>query len=205
MNDDEVLSCDQNEENAEACDLDPETTESTEEFADPMLGDAPGDEAAEAPSISDPDAQNPDPDPDPDSPTDSEMSEGSELAELRSRLNALRDELTRTRAFWARLGAECEEFQTLYPDTPLSDLTDGVWEDVRRGIPIAAAFALAEKKRSYTQELAQKSNLENRQRSSGALHRTESDYFSPGEVRAMSRDEVRQNYQKIMSSMKSWH
>ncbi len=204
MNDDEVLSLDQNEENTEACDLDSETTESTENFADPVLGPS-CDEAAEAPSISDPNVQNSDPDPDPDSPADPEMSAGSELAELRSQLNSLRDELTRERAFWARLGAECEEFQTLYPDTPLSDLTDGVWEDVRRGIPISAAFALAEKRRNHTLSLAQKSNLENKQRSSGALRATESDYFSPNEVRAMSRDEIRQNYQKIMSSMKSWH
>lgn len=204
MNDDEVLSFDQNEENAETCDPDPETTETEAECADQVFG-APCDEAEEAPPISDPDLQNSDPDPAPDSPDDPEISAGSELAELRSELNALRDELTRERAFWTRLGAECEEFQTLYPDIPLSEITDKVWEDVRRGIPIAAAFALAEKKRSYTQSLAQKSNLENRQRSSGALRASESDYFSPSEVRAMSRDEVRQNYQKIMSSMKSWH
>lgn len=204
MNDDEVLSFDENEENTEACDPDPETTESTEEFTDPVLGTS-CDEVAEAPSIPDFDVQNSDSDPDPDSPSDPEMSTGSELAELRSQLNTLRDELTRERAFWARLGAECEEFQTLYPETPLSALTDGVWEDVRRGVPIAAAFALAEKRRNHTLALAQKSNLENRQRSSGAIRATESDYFSPNEVRAMSRDEVRQNYQKIMSSMKSWH
>ena len=120
-------------------------------------------------------------------------------------MTRLRAELSQKDRLWERLGAECEEFGTLYPDTPLSTLPDPVWKDVARGIPLAAAYALAEKRRLYTEALAQKSNRENQARSSGALNTADADYFTPGEVRAMSADEVRTNYQKIMLSMQKWH
>lgn len=127
------------------------------------------------------------------------------LEQLRSELTRLQKELAEKEAFWARVGEECDEFRTLYPDTSLKALPDSVWEDVKKGIPLSAAYALAEKRRLYTEAMAAKSNTENQKRSAGAILGTESEYFSPGEVRAMSADEVHANYHKIMRSMQSWH
>lgn len=143
-------------------------------------------------------------DPDPDLASSPEETAEDGLEQLRSELKALRQSLAERDAFFSRLGAECEEFSTLFPTTALSEIPDGVWGDVRRGIPLAAAYALAERRRARTEELAVKSNLENRQRSTGAVSGAGEEYFSPAEVRRMSQDEVRANYSKIMTSMKKW-
>ena len=103
------------------------------------------------------------------------------------------------------MGSECEEFHTLYPQTPLSALPDSVWQDVKQGVPLAAAYALAERRRAYTEALANSKNEQNKKCSTGALSATENEYFTPGEVRAMTQGEVRANYQKIMLSMQTWH
>ena len=93
----------------------------------------------------------------------------------------------------------------LYPQTPLSSLPDNVWQDVKQGIPLAAAYALAERRRAYTEALASSTNEQNKKCSAGAISSTENEYFSPSEVRAMSQGEVRANYQKIMRSMQKWN
>ncbi|MBQ9805938.1 MAG: hypothetical protein IJW49_05475 [Clostridia bacterium] len=144
-------------------------------------------------------------DPDPASSVACEGDPQSGLEQLRGELTRLRAELAQKEILWERIGEECDEFQTLYPNVALKDLSDRVWEDVGRGIPIAAAYALAEKRRLYTEAQAEKSNYENRLRSAGSLAGTENDYFSPAEVRAMTSHEVHENYQKIMRSMQKWH
>lgn len=140
-------------------------------------------------------------DPSPDPATDPE----ARIEQLRGDLMRLREELAARDSFWKRLGGECDEFRTLFPTTPLQELPDSVWQDVKRGIPLAAAYALAEKRRSYTEALAMQSNEQNRQRTSGAINGGENEYYSPTEVRAMSQEQVRANYQKIMRSMQKWH
>ena len=129
----------------------------------------------------------------------------SELEQLRGELNRLREDLLERDAAWKRIGLEWEEFFALYPDTPLSSVPDGVWEDVKKGVPIAAAFALAKHKQKLALQEADAFNHVNGLRSSGALQATEPDYFSPAEVRAMSQSQVRANYQKIMKSMQKWN
>lgn len=106
---------------------------------------------------------------------------------------------------FAALGRECEEFNALYPEIPLSSLPESVWEATRQGIPLAAAYALEERRRIRSEEKARESNLRNRQRSTGELRPAANDFFSPAEVRAMSTAEVRANYQSIMRSMQKWH
>ena len=148
--------------------------------------------------------ENPLQDPDPAATVNSESASQIGLEQLRGELTRLRAELAEREVFWERLGAECDEFRTLYPNVSLGELPDRVWEDVRHGIPIAAAFALAEKRRALTEALAEKNNRENQKRSAGSLTGTENDYFSPAEVRAMSSHEVHENYQKIMRSIQKW-
>ncbi len=129
----------------------------------------------------------------------------NELDALREELKQLRKELSERDAFFTRLGGEYEEFKTLYPSIAPETISESIWNDVCRGIPLAAAYALSERRRQYAEEKAEKSNSENRFRSPGAINGGEPEYFTPAEVRAMSRQEVRNNYQKIMSSMKQWN
>ena len=104
-----------------------------------------------------------------------------------------------------RMGAECEEFRALYPDSTLESIPDEVWGSVKKGIPLAAAYALAQRRAQRTEELARRRNLENSLRSPGAVKDSSSGCFTPDEVRAMSPAEVRKNYQSIMLSMQKWH
>lgn len=145
------------------------------------------------------------PDPDSDASEPAGTSEESGLEQLRGELNRLKAKLAAREEMLTRIGFECEEFRTLYPDKALTDLSDSVWEEVRRGVPIAAAFALSERRRQLTEQKASESNLSNGRRSAGAVGGVENDYFSPAEVRAMSQTQVRENYQQIMRSMQKWH
>ena len=143
-------------------------------------------------------------------PADPEPAEGAdpravaELARLRSELTELREELSKKEAVSLRLGRDCAEFEALYPDVPLSELPDGVWDAVKQGIPLAAAYALAERRRERLEQVARDSNRRNRDRSSGELSRETPDYFSYEEVRRMSSAEVRAHYDSILRSMKRW-
>ena len=129
----------------------------------------------------------------------------SELESIRRELNLLRAQMDGQSRAMQRIGLEYAEFCDLYPDQSPDELPDEVWESVRRGIPLSAAYALAERRKFRTEEKARTLNLENRQRSSGALGQGTSGYLSPDEVRAMSQAEVRANYQTILLSMQKWH
>ena len=132
----------------------------------------------------------------------------SELEQLRSELKHLRQELvlrdSRTNQE-TRATREYDEFCSLYPDVPVSSLSPAVWQDVEKGTPLAAAYALAEKRKAVSQRRAMESNSHNRTRSAGAVSNAENIEFSPAEVRAMSSQEVRANLSKIMRSMQKWH
>lgn len=142
--------------------------------------------------------------PDPDSGAASPQSEANGLFELRAELTRLRGELDSHSSVGERLGKESREFAALYPDVDMASLPDTIWEEVGRGIPLAAAYALSERRRQLATEEANRSNRENRLRSAGAVIHRETDYFSPEEVRAMTQSEVRANYEVIKRSMQSW-
>ena len=131
--------------------------------------------------------------------------DSAELSRLREELTRLREELARKESVSFRLRRECAEFRDLYPETPLSSVPDGVWNAVRDGVPLPAAFALAERRRERLEQAAKDSNRRNLARSSGELGQEAPGYFSPEEVRRMSRDEVRENYSNILLSMQKWH
>ena len=199
MNDEEMVSKNEAEETAKTDD--PLPPQDEEGGVGGCEAHASLNDREDISALSDADAENPDP-----------ASSEADQASSEDRLECLRNELTQLRAeiaardeLLARIGGECEEFRMLYPDTALSALPDSIWEDVRRGIPIAAAWALSERRRMLTAQKAEEYNRLNDARSSGALTGTEPDYFSPTEVRAMTQSEVRANYQKIMRSMQKWH
>jgi malic enzyme len=77
--------------------------------------------------------------------------------------------------------------------------------EINEEMKMAAAYALAERKRALTAEKADAQNRAVSRLSAGAVEGTVPEYFSPSEVRAMSPSEVRANYKKIMRSMEKWH
>lgn len=151
-------------------------------------------------------------DPGANSDTDCESADSktqaSELEQLRGELKQLREELAARDARImqdTRAEREYAEFCELFPDVTVGELPNEVWQDVKRGTSLAAAYALAEKKRLLSLERANNSNKSNRARSAGAVHNVQNNEFSPAEVRAMTSAEVRANLPKIMRSMQKWH
>ena len=126
--------------------------------------------------------------------------------ELQNELTSLRQELEQTKALHARMACEIGEFHALFPDVNTQSLPESVWEQVKNGIPLAASYALYEKKCEMQRRHADQINLQNAQRTPGSAGKhTPAEYFSPDEVRQMSQSEVSSNYQKILDSMKKWN
>ena len=129
-----------------------------------------------------------------------------EIKALKNQLAELQLQLDESRAMYGKLHAECMEFSEIYPDVPLSTIPDSIWESVKSGIPLSAAYALAEKKEALARARADGINSKNKSLSSGSINTSKSeDFFSPAEVKAMSAAEVRANYAKIITSMSKWH
>ena len=179
------------------------TVESVVDLSDPLDPpiDSPDGDGAPHDALSIADGQDQASDP-PSVPNDPSL---ARMDALERELASLKELLEKRDAQAARMEKELDEFTALYPHISTRTLPDSVWEDVARGVPIAAAYALAERRRSREAEIANETNQINKARSSGALTGTESDYFSPSEVRSMTPSEVRSNYNKILYSMQKWH
>ena len=125
---------------------------------------------------------------------------------LKSELEALKIEFEEKKRTLERMRREIGEFSEIFPEKDVNSLPDSVWEEVKAGIPLAAAYALYERKCTIRAQIADRTNAKNSALSSGAIGREASEsFFTPDEVRAMSRAEVRKNYTKIIESMKKWN
>lgn len=124
-----------------------------------------------------------------------------ELAALRAEADALRRELSAQR----KLAGQLREFSALYPETAAEEIPESVWDAVKGGLPLAAAYALHERRAALARVQAEAEREKARVRSSGALEGGGGDlFYSPAEVRAMNAAQVRQNYSAILASMQHW-
>ena len=135
-------------------------------------------------------------------PTDLE----NELCELREQVKQLTAELEKRQAQQDRAAAQIEEFSSLFPDASVSTVPEEVWESVRSGNSLAAAYALYTRRVEAREAQVRSVNEKNASHSTGKAGRgTAEEYFTPDEVRAMSQSQVRANYSKIIESMKKWN
>ena len=133
-------------------------------------------------------------------------SSGNEADALRHEIGILKTQLDESRRAQQKLAGELGEFNTLFPDTALSDIPEEVWNQVKQGIPLTASYALYEKKAGIQSRKAEEINRRNASLSAGiAGQNTSPEFYTPDEVRAMSRSEVHNNYDKILRSMKKWN
>lgn len=128
----------------------------------------------------------------------------SEENRLRARVAELEEELERRDTLTARMTRECEEFEQYFPDVSLRKLPDSVWSQVHAGVPLAAAYALYERGLQNERARAECQSARNLQHTAGLPSSAGASYFSPAQVRAMSRDEVREHYDRIFESMRHW-
>ena len=131
--------------------------------------------------------------------------EESELEKLRRENKALSEELEQRKKLGERLESEISEFSEMFEGTSLSEVPDDVWAEVKKGLPLSAAFARHEKKRTLKETHARSVNENAREHSSGAMNGAGDYYYTPDEVKKMSAAEVKKNYSHIISSMKHWN
>ena len=131
-----------------------------------------------------------------------EDSSAEEVDALRREVERLQNELAKKEREQQEQGRELQEFAELFPGVSVDSIPESIWEQVRGGIPLRAAYALYEKEAARQREV----NQRNASRSAGALGgMPDSGYYSPEEVRRMSAKEVRQKYGLIVESMKKWN
>ena len=133
----------------------------------------------------------------------------NEETKLLERINALKEELDglqKSKEEFLKAEAEKNELLLLFPDANTDSLPEEVLNDMSNGIPMAAAYALYERREFIKAEAASNHNSTTQKSGFGKI-RTESasEYFSPSEVRSMSKSEVKKNYKRIIQSMKSWN
>ena len=130
----------------------------------------------------------------------------AELEDLREQVRKLTEELQSKAAIADKIAAQLGEFGELFPDVAMESVPEAVWESVRAGSSLAAAYAIYERRAHMNELRTGGINKRNAELSAGFAGKgTASEYYTPDEVRAMSQREVRANYSKIIESMKKWN
>lgn len=140
---------------------------------------------------------------------DSEIEEANKsIEELTAEIKRLKEQIEKLEELKRcqnRILAEIGDFVALFPEIPIEEIPDTVWESVKQGAPLAASYALYEKRMVAEAKRIAEINAKNAKKSPGAAGKdTAGEYFSPEDVRRMSRAEVHANYSKIKDSMKKW-
>ena len=104
-----------------------------------------------------------------------------------------------------RILEEIGDFNSLFPEVSIDEIPESIWESVKKGTSLAASYALYEKRKLTEAQRIAQINESNAKRAAGVagVH-TANEYFSPDEVRKMSRSEVHANFAKIRKSMEKW-
>jgi len=144
-----------------------------------------------------------------DADISSETSTMEETAEdtesLKAEISKLREEIRRKESEQIKMAQEIADFNRLFPNVPISGLPEDVINNMNKGIPLTAAYALYEKEAALLANKAHEVNTRNASLSAGrAGTETKGEFFTPDEVRTMSQKEVHENYKKIRNSMTQW-
>lgn len=139
----------------------------------------------------------------------SDKEELDELLLLKSEIDSLRQELRardeREQAN-SRMLNELTEFSEYFPDVDIHNIPNEVWEQVKNGTSISAAFALNLKKMELERKKVSDFNDKNRRMSAGSLLGGEGEkYYSPAEVKRMTPAQVKSHYDDIIESMRHWN
>lgn len=128
------------------------------------------------------------------------------IAHLKAEIEALRLMLEKKKKECERVFLELAEFAKIFPKRAIESIPDEVWDSMKDGVPLSAAYALYEKQREADEYNIREVNRLNAERSAGAISSgADGGYYSPDEVRKMTADEVKKNYNLIIESMKKWN
>lgn len=188
-----------NEENV-SIEMGEAVTEETEllAFGD---GEVPLEEASEEPFLNE-DVELPEEDSEKSAEADEVAALKEELEALRAQLKAREEEERAT----LRMNAELFEFEEYFPEVELASIPDEIWKKVKSGASLSASFALFKRREELKNKRISDLNTKNRKMSAGSIAGGEGEkYFSPSEVKRMTPEQVKSNYDRILESMRHWN
>ena len=104
-----------------------------------------------------------------------------------------------------RLRNEGDELKLLFPEADVETLPDEVNADWEKGIPLAAAYSLWDKRRQVAKANADAANRLNAEGSPGPIENdgAANGHFTLDDIRRMPREEVRNYLDRIYKSLES--
>ena len=125
-----------------------------------------------------------------------QMTPEQELEALR-RENEQKDKIT----------GELERLWEMFPDATLENTPDEMWLLVEQGESLLGAYCITLVKKNIEEKKAQEKNRENSEKTLPDIKPSadRNEFFTREQVNKMSREQVRKNYDKIISSMKHWN
>lgn len=130
----------------------------------------------------------------------------AELERLREEIRTLNERIAEKQAQTEKISAELGAFAEYFPDVELKSIPEEVWDEVKSGNSLSAAYALYTHKTRQSEKIMREQNEKNAYFSAGRVGKnTANEYFTPDDVKKMSGSEVKANYSKIIASMKKWN
>ena len=124
------------------------------------------------------------------------------IASLKSELEAYKNAAAEQEA----IAKQINEFSELFPDVSVRSIPDEVWDSVKQGNSLAAAYSVYEKRITEAARRIELINQKNAEKAAGVAGKNlTQEFFSADDVRKMSPSEVRANYAKIRRSMEKWN
>ena len=131
------------------------------------------------------------------------------IEELNQTIASLKNELEAYKSAAAQqeaIAKQITDFSELFPDITVRSIPDEVWDDVKNGNSLAAAYSVYERRITEAARRIERINAKNAERSAGVAGKNMTqEFFSADDVRKMSPSEVRANYAKIRRSMEKWN
>ena len=131
------------------------------------------------------------------------------IDELNETIKGLKAELEAYKIAAAReeaIANQINEFAELFPDVSIKSIPDDVWDNVKKGNSLAAAYSVYERRITEAARRIELINAKNAEKAAGIAGKSlPQEFFSADDVRKMSPSEVRANYAKIRRSMEKWN
>ena len=117
-------------------------------------------------------------------------------------IGRLRESIAHSRR--AEMEEDISRFRTYFPDVAAKDIPEEVWAEVAQGVSLTHAYALYLAAAGYEDAKAQEINRVNSGRSAPVGGEAAEEALTKEQVENMSPQAVKKNYNRILSSIKSW-
>ena len=140
---------------------------------------------------------------------EAEISNEDEILALKAEIEDLRAQLVareQEEKIKTRMNTELAEFEEYFPEISLDEIPDEVWEKVKGGASLSASYSLFKRKKELESKKVRDLNEKNRKMSAGSVAGGDGEkYYSPAEVKRMTPAQVKNNYDRILESMRHWN